>query len=249
MSVYIDEPRFLPAGESCLFVEFADEIDRKANDTVTRLKNHLEKQRSVKLRECLPTYRSLSIYFDPLTVMMETVIATVRKSLSEAAGNSEQRNVIISVPVCYGGDYGQDLENVARNAGISVDEVITRHTNNICHCYMIGFIPGFAYLGGMDETIAAPRLSNPRAVIPGGSVGIAGKQTGIYPLDSPGGWQLIGRTPLRLFTPEAERPTLIQAGYGVKFNSVTEAEYKKIAAEVASGRYQPELTEVKQLGV
>ena len=110
---------------------------------------------------------------------------------------------------------------------------------------MIGFMPGFAYLGGMDESIATPRLTNPRTVIKGGSVGIAGKQTGIYPIDSPGGWQLIGRTPLRLFTPEASRPTLIEAGYEVRFVPVSEEEYKKIEAEVAAGTYRPLITEAK----
>lgn len=244
MAVYIDNPRFLQAGESCLSVEFADEISRHANDAVTQLKNHLEGQRSVKIRECLPTYRSLSVYYDPLVVSADQIIAAARKALSEASENSDQSHVVISVPVCYGGEYGPDIENVAQHSGVSVDEVIERHSKNICHCYMIGFIPGFAYLGGMDESIATPRLSNPRSVITGGSVGIAGKQTGIYPLDSPGGWQLIGRTPLKLFTPEAESPTLIQAGYGVKFVPVSVDEYKKIAAEVAAGKYKPELTEM-----
>lgn len=215
MAVYIDKPRFLAAGESCLFVEFADVIDRGANDAVTNLKNYLERQQSVKIKECLPTYRSLSIYFDPLTVSMEKIIETAKKAFGETSGREGSRHTVISVPVCYGGEYGPDLENVAEHAGIPVDEVIRRHTGNTCHCYMIGFIPGFAYLGGMDESIAMPRLASPRQVIPGGSVGIAGRQTGIYPLDSPGGWQLIGRTPLRLFTPEAERPTLIRAGYSV----------------------------------
>lgn len=244
MAVYIDEPRFLPAGESCLFVEFADEIDCRANTAVTRLKKHFEKQQSIKIRECLPTYRSLAIYFDPLVVSPDRIIDVARKLLNESSADRERGHTVISVPVRYGGDYGPDIENVARNAGVSVEEVIARHTKSICHCYMIGFIPGFAYLGDMDESIATPRLSSPRAVIPGGSVGIAGKQTGIYPLDSPGGWQLIGRTPLKLFTPEAEPPTLIRAGYGVRFYQVTEAEYKKIAAEVAAGKYKPELTEV-----
>lgn len=244
LAVYTDNPRFLPAGESCLFVEFADEIDREANNAVTRLSSCLAKQRDIRIRECLPTYRSLSIYFDPLTVSAEEIIETAKKILSENSAGSEQGHAVISVPVCYGGEYGTDIENVAQNAGISVEEVISRHTKNIYHCYMIGFIPGFAYLGGMDESIATPRLAVPRSIIPGGSVGIAGKQTGIYPLDSPGGWQLIGRTPLRLFTPEAERSTLIQAGYGVKFVPVTEDEYKKIAAAVADGSYKPELTGV-----
>lgn len=245
LSVYIEEPRFLPAGESCLVVEFADEIDRGANDAVTRLKSALETETGLKLKECLPTYRSLSIYFDPLEETMERIIEESKKVLGHAAEGGEQPHMEISIPVCYGGEYGPDIKNVAENAKISEEEVIERHTANVCHCYMIGFIPGFAYLGGMDESIATPRLANPRTVIPGGSVGIAGKQTGIYPLDSPGGWQLIGRTPLRLFTPEAKNPTLIQAGYGVKFVSVSEEEYKKIEAQVADGTYKPQLTEVK----
>ncbi len=151
----------------------------------------------------------------------------------------------ISIPVCYGGEYGPDILNVAEHAGISEEDVIKRHSAKVCHCYMIGFMPGFAYLGGMDESIATPRLTNPRTVIKGGSVGIAGKQTGIYPIDSPGGWQLIGRTPLRLFTPEASRATLIEAGYEVRFVPVSEEEYKKIEAEVAAGTYKPLITEAK----
>lgn len=245
MAVYVDTPRFLPAGESCLFVEFADEIDRSANDAVTRLKDYLEKQRSVKIRECLPTYRSLAVYYDPLVTSEDKITEIARKALKEASAREESGHTVISVPVCYGGEYGPDIENVASHAGISVEEVVARHTGKVCHCYMIGFLPGFAYLGGMDESIAVPRLLNPRSVIPGGSVGIAGKQTGIYPLDSPGGWQLIGRTPLRLFTPEAEHVTLIRAGYGVKFVSVPQEEYKEISAGVADGTYKPRLTEVR----
>ena len=189
LAIYIDEPKYLAAGESCVVVEFADEISRAANDAVTALTKHMRSQKRVPLMECLPTYRSLAIYFDPT----------------------------------------------------KTTEVVRRHSAKACHCYMIGFLPGFAYLGGMDESIATPRLANPRTVIKGGSVGIAGKQTGIYPIDSPGGWQLIGRTPLRLFTPEAERPTLIEAGYEVRFVPVSEEEYKKIEAEVASGTYKPVL--------
>lgn len=245
MTIYIETPRFFAAGESCLVVEFADEIDRGANKAVTRLKDWLEKVSVIRLKECLPTYRSLAIYFDPLVVSMDQVMDETKKALSLASESAHEVHTVISIPVCYGGEYGPDLQNVAENAGISEEEVIKRHTANICHCYMIGFIPGFAYLGGMDESIAAPRLKTPRSVIPGGSVGIAGKQTGIYPLDSPGGWQLIGRTPLRLFTPEAEHATLIQAGYGVKFLPIPEDEYKKIAADVAHGLYKPVFSEVE----
>lgn len=245
VAIYIDDPKYLNAGESCVVAEFADEIDRGANDAVMNLKKHLMNQKNVPIVECLPTYRSLAIYFDSTVVSAQEVIAEARSAPRAAGEEAGAAHMSISIPVCYGGEYGPDIANVARHAGISEEEVIKRHSARAYHCYMIGFLPGFAYLGGMDETIATPRLANPRTVIKGGSVGIAGKQTGIYPIDSPGGWQLIGRTPLRLFTPEASRPTLIEAGYEVRFLPVTEEEYKKIAAETAVGGHEALITEAK----
>lgn len=246
MSLYIDEPKILQAGESCLVVEFADEISREANDAVMQLRKKLEEQSDTPVVECLPTYRSLAVYFDPLAVSRAALEEKIRKLLAAGAKKSDSAHMEISIPVCYGGEFGPDIQNVAEHAGISADEVIKRHSARVCHCYMIGFVPGFAYLGGMDESIATPRLANPRTVIPGGSVGIAGKQTGIYPIDSPGGWQLTGRTPLRLFTPEAARPTLIDAGYDVRFVPISKEEYEAIAAQVEAGTYKPEITEVKR---
>lgn len=245
MTVDIEKPRFLLAGASCLFVEFADEIDCSANDAVTRLKRWFDKKSDLGVLECMPTYRSLAIYFDPLTLSAEKIIESAQKALSTQPENKKNKYTVISVPVCYGGRYGPDIENVASHAGVSVEGVVARHTGNVCHCYMIGFMPGFAYLGGMDASIATPRLQNPRSVIPGGSVGIAGKQTGIYPMDAPGGWQLIGRTPLKLFMPKAESPTHIKAGYGVRFVSISEDRYKDIASQVASGIFKPELVEIE----
>ena len=245
MSVYIEEPRYLTAGESCGVAEFADEIDRGANDAVMELKRYMTGQSEIPIIECLPTYRSLAVYFDPTVVSADDVVRVARKAPISVKSDAAAAMTEISIPVCYGGEYGPDIANVAEHAGISEEEVIKRHSSRACHCYMIGFMPGFAYLGGMDESIATPRLTNPRTVIKGGSVGIAGKQTGIYPIDSPGGWQLIGRTPLRLFTPEASRPTLIEAGYEVRFVPVSEEEYKKIEAEVAAGTYKPLITEAK----
>ena len=246
LAVYIEEPKYLAAGESCVVVEFADEISRAANDAVTALTKHMRSQKRVPLMECLPTYRSLAIYFDPTKTTREAVVKEAKSAPAPAAGGSGA-GTEIEIPVCYGGEYGPDIANVAEHAGISEEEVVKRHSAKPCHCYMIGFLPGFAYLGGMDESIATPRLANPRTVIKGGSVGIAGKQTGIYPIDSPGGWQLIGRTPLRLFTPEAGRPTLIEAGYEVRFVPVSEEEFKKIEAEVAAGIYKPVVKEAEAI--
>lgn len=243
MAVYIDQPKFLTAGESCVVIEFADEINRGANDAVMKLKDYLDGQSKAPVVECLPTYRSLAVYFDTAQTDAASIIKAAKSApvIEESSAGGASRE--ISIPVCYGGEYGPDLQNVAQHAGISEEEVIRRHSSRSCHCYMIGFLPGFAYLGGMDESIATPRLANPRTVIKGGSVGIAGKQTGIYPIDSPGGWQLIGRTPLRLFTPEESRITLIEAGYEVRFMPVSEEEFKKIEAEVAAGTYKPVITE------
>ena len=134
--------------------------------------------------------------------------------------------------------YRTDLAFVAQNAGISEEEVVKIHTSTEYLIYMLGFTPGFTYLGGMSDKIATPRLKQPRVKIPAGSVGIAGKQTGVYPVDSPGGWQLIGRTPVKMYDPDREVPILPQAGQYIKFKAVSQAEYDKIAEEVAKGTYK-----------
>ena len=136
------------------------------------------------------------------------------------------------IPTLYGGDYGPDLEFVSRHAGLSADEVVKRHSRPDYPVYMLGFIPGFAYLGGMDESIAAPRLSSPRTHVPKGSVGIANTQTGVYPTVSPGGWQLIGRTPIELYDERKAQPALLQAGDYVHYAPITEEEYLAIQADV-----------------
>ena len=145
---------------------------------------------------------------------------------------------VLEIPVLYGGEMGPDLAFVAQNAGISEEEVVKIHTSTEYLIYMLGFTPGFTYLGGMSDKIATPRLKQPRVKIPAGSVGIAGKQTGVYPVDSPGGWQLIGRTPVKMYDPDREVPILPQAGQYIKFKAVSQAEYDKIAEEVAKGTYK-----------
>lgn len=147
--------------------------------------------------------------------------------------------MVVHIPVCYGGEYGLDLETVAKHNGISVDEVINIHADTDYLIYMMGFTPGFPYLGGMSEKIATPRLEVPRRKIPVGSVGIAGAQTGVYSMETPGGWQLIGRTPVRLFDSSKQNPILLQAGNYVRFVRITEAEYQMIEAEIKQGIYQP----------
>jgi KipI family sensor histidine kinase inhibitor len=238
-----ETPQILHAGDNCLIVEFGRTISLEINARVQELRRILEAKKLPGIRELVPTYRSLAVYFDPLTPHAETLASTLAELASGTAGDAASGGSVIVIPVCYGGEFGPDIANVAEHNGLTVDDVISLHSGTDYYCYMLGFTPGFSYLGGMDERIATPRLQNPRTVIPAGSVGIAGKQTGIYPIDSPGGWQLIGRTPLKMFDPEATKPTLMEAGLWVRFSPVSEREYGDIEAEVNRGGYEPVIVE------
>jgi len=234
-------PRILHAGDSCVVVEFGSAISLDINSKVQSLYRSLKNKNIQGIKELIPTYRSLAVYFDPLELPLEKLKETLNSfSLMDGKDTTLGRTLLV-VPVCYGGELGPDIENVAKHNNLSVDEVIEIHSRPDYYCYMLGFTPGFSYLGGMDERIATPRLQTPRTLIPAGSVGIAGKQTGIYPIDSPGGWQLIGRTPLKMFDPASEKPTLIEAGYWVRFKPIPFEEYQYISSEVAKGTYLPEI--------
>jgi inhibitor of KinA len=181
------------------------------------------------------------VYFDPLAISRETLQKNIAKYLDELGSASAASDTarIITIPVSYGGEFGPDLEFVAKHNSITEDEVVAIHTSIPYLVYMLGFAPGFPYLGGMSERIATPRLASPRVKIPAGSVGIAGKQTGIYPLESPGGWQLIGRTPLTLFDPLAKNPFVFAAGDYLQFTAIKMDEYVALKEQVASGNYAP----------
>lgn len=230
-------PQTVPAGDSCIVVDFGDAISLEVNAMVQTLRKTLASSPIMGLMELMPTYRSLAIYFNPVETDIDDLKKKIEKAIETLGSGTETGLKEAVIPVCYGGKYGPDLENVADHHGITSEEVIKKHSSVSCYCYMLGFTPGFSYLGGMDESIATPRLKNPRELIPAGSVGIAGSQTGIYPIDSPGGWQLIGRTPLRMYDPAKTPPTLLDAGLWVRFKPITEEEYLSIEAEVRSGRY------------
>lgn len=238
--------RMLKAGEQGLIVEFGSEIDSVVNTQVHRLAKILTFKMPENVLEVVPTYRSLMVYFDPLVITREALQEDIARYLPEleadvAAGNTTR---IITIPVSYGGEFGPDLEFVARHNSLTEDEVVAFHASIPYLVYMLGFTPGFPYLGGMSERIAAPRLDMPRVKIPAGSVGIAGKQTGIYPVESPGGWRLIGRTPLTLFNPAAESPFLFTAGDYLQFAAIALEEYRAIEEQVASGSYAPQIRSV-----
>jgi KipI family sensor histidine kinase inhibitor len=177
------------------------------------------------------------VQYDPLKIGYDDVVSKLvelEKNLSEIIIPSPN---VIEIPVCYGGEYGEDLSNVSSHNNITDDEVVKIHTSKEYLIYMIGFTPGFPYLGGMDERIATPRLSKPRIKIVGGSVGIAGAQTGVYPVDSPGGWQIIGRTPLKLYDALREKPILLKTGDYIKFTSISKEEFISIEEKIEKGIY------------
>jgi KipI family sensor histidine kinase inhibitor len=220
------EPRFLIAGDSALVVEFGDEISEEVNRKVHTLADVLRKRSLLGLGELVPTYRSLLIHYDPLCLSCGEVKATVSEALQEAGGKPTLELRVVEVPVVYGGEFGLDIQFVAEQNGLSVEEVIALHSGADYTVYMLGFSPGFAYLGGLPEVLATPRLPTPRKLVPAGSVGIAGAQTGIYPIATPGGWRLIGRTPLRLFDPAQEPPVLLRPGDRLRFVPISGEEFR-----------------------
>jgi inhibitor of KinA len=232
--------QFLNAGEQGLVVEFGARIDPDVNRRVHRTGALIGAAGIPGIREVVPTYRSLLIYFDPLAITRRQLADKVRSLVADAgAGQAETTARVIEIPVAYGGEHGPDLDFVAGHTGLSSEEVVAIHTSVPYLVYMLGFTPGFPYLGGMSERIAAPRLEQPRTAIPGGSVGIAGTQTGIYPVASPGGWRIIGRTPVKLFDSGAAEPFLFAAGDYLQFKAVSTADYAAIGEQVAAGAYKP----------
>jgi len=232
-----DQPRFLPGGDEALFVEFGDEISPELNRRVRNLKLAIEKQGIPGVIETVPAYRSLLIYFEPWQVHPKELREILFRLSQQPLESELSKPRLIEIPTVYGSEYGPDLEFVASHNKLSVNEVIQIHTGTPYLIYMIGFLPGFPYLGGMSAKIAAPRLDTPHTRIPAGSVGIAGTQTGIYPAESPGGWRLIGRTPLKVFDPTHQPPALFQAGDYLKFVSVTPYEFIQIGEAVVQGTY------------
>jgi len=219
-----------------MIVMFEDKIDIMINQKVHLLYQKLKKMKIKGVRECIPSYASLLILYDPMVTSYAKIKSHIRRiGENENSILEAERTRVIEIPVCYGGEFGEDIENVAAYSGLSKEEVIETHSGVDYHVYMVGFLPGFPYLGGLDPRIHTPRLSNPRLEIPAGSVGIGGEQTGVYPLASPGGWQLIGRTPIRLYDDRHENPVMLHAGDTVRFVRICEEEFKEIAIKIEEG--------------
>jgi len=216
----VDILRIAPAGDSALIVEFAPVIAPAVNARATALAASLRGRWSSILRDVVVGYCTVTVYFDPLRVdarWLESEIRGAAMDLGDAAGGT---GAVVEVPVCYEGELAPDLADVAAFGGCSESEVVALHTSRAYRVYMVGFVPGFAYLAEVDARIAAPRRPTPRTAVPPGSVAIAGGQTGVYPAATPGGWNIIGRTPLKPYDPDRREPFLFRVGDEVRFVSI-----------------------------
>lgn len=226
--------------EQAVTIEFGHEISDELLHRISSFNKQLQQYPFPGLQTTVPAYTTLSVFYDALIVMQANDMPG--KSCFEKVQNYllslEQENINqttsaappIIIPVCYGDDFGPDIEEVAAQHNLTTQQVITLHTQATYTVYMIGFVPGFAYMGGLNEQLATPRKAIPRQAIAAGSVGIAGKQTGIYPLETPGGWQIIGRTPLKLFDATRHQPSLLKAGNLVTFKPISPEEFDQYGA-------------------
>lgn len=219
----------VPIGDAALLVAFAERLDAAVNARVVWVAEALRRAAPPGVRDVVPAFHSLAVYFDPLRTDHDRLTAL----LDVSAQSSRDATVVAAptrqVPVCYGGSYGPDLEAMAASTGLSEPEIVARHVAPVYRVFMIGFSPGFAYMGTVDPTIAVPRRPTPRVRVPVGSVGIAGSQTGIYPSETPGGWMLIGRTPVRPFQPMRPDPFLFRPGDAVQFVAIDADAYRRLS--------------------
>jgi inhibitor of KinA len=224
--------------EQAITIEFGLDINEDTLQKVTAFNQLITQNPFPGFYTTVPAYTTLTIFFDPLQVIQSDLPGTdcfdkVSAYLTGLKNNRQEilitQSETITIPVCYGGLFGPDIEEVAIHIKLTPQEVISLHSKAIYKVYMIGFVPGFAYLGGMDEALATPRKATPRQAIPVGSVGIAGMQTGVYPLETPGGWQIIGRTPLKMFNANRPQPSLLKAGDRVIFKPIDKPEFDHLA--------------------
>lgn len=234
MNPVTDSIRFLPCGDCALTVEFSKEINEETNRRIRFLAQELTQHPIRGLTECVPTFCSLTIYYDPLQLSSHKLMTKVRHITEAYRSGSAETGRCFRIPVCYEDAFAPDLRDVCALTGLSREKVIHIHTSVDYRIYMLGFLPGFPYLGGMDPRLEVPRLPSPRTLIPAGSVGIGGKQTGIYPLASPGGWRLIGQTPVKVYDPDRFEPIVYAAGDFIRFYPITSEEFHEISRSCAS---------------
>ncbi|MGE0153254.1 MAG: 5-oxoprolinase subunit PxpB [Reyranellaceae bacterium] len=228
--------RVLAAGDTAFVVEFGDAIDRALNARVMALHRAVAAAGIPGIVETLPTFRSLMVFYDPL-VATRAELEPLVVALAGQARQGTEAGRLWRLPVCYEGEFAPDLAEIAQRTGLTVEQVVALHSEATYFAYVLGFMPGFAYLGGLPKPLDLPRRKEPRVRVPQNSVAIAGEMTAIYPWESPGGWHLIGRTPVALFDLRRERPILWGAGDEVRFARIDRATHDGIAAAVAAGSF------------
>jgi inhibitor of KinA len=211
------KPRIVALGDSSILIQLGDEIDLAVNRRVHALAGLVEASAIAGVIETVPAYATLLVHYDPLALSFTQIKNILREKLTQIQENESRKPRQVEVPVRYGGELAPDLESVASHCRLSVDNVIRIHSEKIYTVYMMGFTPGYPYMGKLDDALILPRLETPRTRVPAGTVAIAGSQTGIYSIESPGGWNLIGWTPLKLFDPNSDSPFLFAPGDEVKF--------------------------------
>jgi KipI family sensor histidine kinase inhibitor len=225
------KPVFRLVGDRGVLVEYGNTISQEINRKVRTIAMALNLATPAGIVEVIPTYRSVLIIYDPLAITLKGLEEQLESIEDRLDGLDIPSPRTVEIPVLYGGEYGPDIEFVANAHNLTVDDVVRIHSGATYQIYMIGFTPGFPFLGGLSEELHTPRIETPRALVPAGSVGIANNQTGMYPIDSPGGWRLIGRTPLKLFDPSKEDPFLYSAGDMIRFVPISADEYNRILSE------------------
>lgn len=237
---------FLQNGDTAITVCFENEISKEVNGFVTSFTCAVEQKGIKGVIELIPAFNSVTMLYDSTVTSAGTLKIKLERIIKKLGNSQQSSAVLYKIPVCYEEEFSPDMKNVEAHTGLSREEIIEIHSSTDYLIYMLGFLPGFAYLGEMDKRLATPRLDSPRVEISRGAVGIGGEQTGIYPVASPGGWQLIGRTPVLVYDRERENPILYKSGDYIRFVPISRNEYFEIEKAVQGGTYTVQTEEVRR---